>query len=168
MLQRLASALEISALWIEHGIDEPHVRDDTANRHAFNLLRLSLTTIGEVERLGGRVDFILKDGSVGTAVALPGVGVRAFGVRIEDASMSPVLVAGDVVVVDPDAELTPGCCALALVGGKAIVRRARFTSASDPSKIALVPENPDFPTSQVGKKLPGKVIGRVVQMIKSA
>lgn len=86
----------------------------------------------------------------------------AFALEIEDDSMvdpegSPSsLYQGDTIIIDPDRKVAPGAVVLALDNGSAVVRKLRMTARH---KYALIPLNPDHPSSEVAADNTKFVVG---------
>lgn len=70
---------------------------------------------------------------------------NSIALRIEDASMFPLLNPGDLVVCEKDVKPAPGKYVLAQIAPEAapVLRRYKQTSMTT---FDLVPENPDYPT----------------------
>jgi SOS-response transcriptional repressor LexA len=76
------------------------------------------------------------------------VGPRAFGLRIEGNSMEPDFRNGDVVIVDPDMEPSPGDFVASRFEDANTVTFRRYRQKIDGTAgliVELVPLNPDWP-----------------------
>lgn len=91
----------------------------------------------------------------------------AFGWRIDDSSMLPMLKVGDVVVIDPEKEPPPGKFVLAINGDQDVILRkyrALSTNARGDLVFELVPLNGDFPTFH-SERDELRIIGVAVQQV---
>ena len=102
------------------------------------------------------------------------VGERAFAVYVKGDSMSSTIAMsfddGDIIIIDPDAVIIPGCFVVAKVNGgdEATFNKFRLVSPAqtNPRVIDLVPLNPDYPTIHINAANPGIIIGRAIRLIK--
>jgi SOS-response transcriptional repressor LexA len=102
------------------------------------------------------------------AFAARGLGPNCFGVKLDDDSMSPRYLRGDIVIIDPDLEPVPGKCVLVAFDAqkRAIVRRYRPLSAKRSTLADLIAEQDDFPVERIGPGLKGTIVGRCVGVFR--
>lgn len=102
------------------------------------------------------------------------VGPNAFALYVKGDSMTSLtgisFEDGEVIVIDPDAPITPGCFVVARRDNEdeATFKKYRLSSIDQNGveNIDLVPLNPDHPTIHLNADNPGKIIGRVIRQIK--
>ena len=158
VVTQIANTLGVSVAWLTHGDDLPLERSSTVG-----LRRVPVLTLQQVASLGPRGRFI--DAASGEFVPVPDdAGPRSAGIRINDDAGHPVFQIGDIIIVDPDVAPVPGRYVLAIVGGVAMVRRYRPTSAAPKAPVELVAEHRDFPTVLLTPDN-GYIVGRVVKRI---
>jgi len=88
------------------------------------------------------------------------------GFLVQDDSMEPRIMSGDVVIIHKQDDCETGDVAVVLVSGDSYtIRRVEKMSEG----VLLVPDNPDyepaFYSSKKIKSLPVKVVGKVVELI---
>jgi len=93
----------------------------------------------------------------------------AFAVEITDSACSPKIDAGDIVIVEPMRSVEPGGFVAAYVDGikTGVIRKYRPKHAIDKDVFQLVSTNEDFPTIDVSRDNPGRILGRAVKVIKN-
>jgi len=95
---------------------------------------------------------------------------RTFSIEVEGHAMVDnagsihSLFPGDVAIIDPEAEIYPGCIALAEIGNEFCLRKVQIRKPGKPGKrplqVALVPLNSDHHTEIVdGSAIVGVMIG---------
>lgn len=163
IMGKLASAVGVTTLWLQHGLDVRHDSTDTN----LGVQRLPIVRLGEVAAVGLSQALTTALASGRTVPAINHMGPRVYAVLIEDDSNAPVLRPGDYVLCDPDAPPIPGKFVVASVGTQALLRRYRETTvgASGKPTIELCPENPNFPT--VGGKAKVVILGRVTHHVRA-
>ncbi len=100
-------------------------------------------------------------------IAVPGVDAKAFAIKVTDAGMVPKFELGDTVVVDPAAEITPGCYVLARIKSPdaVVIRRFRATHPGDTIRGVLVAENRDYPDITIASEADGWIIARAIKRL---
>jgi len=92
-----------------------------------------------IEAFDGSLEYILTDSELSE---------HSFGLRIEGDSMEPDFKDGDVIIVDPEVEPTPGEFVVAKNGGnQATFKKYRptYTDMQGCQHFELVPLNDDYP-----------------------
>lgn len=95
-----------------------------------------------------------------------GVGTGAIATEIIDESGAPDFPRGTAVVIDPDAELTPGCFVLAMVDGEEEAKIGRYalrTAENGERLVEVTAINPHYPSFIISRERPGRILGRVVR-----
>lgn len=92
-------------------------------------------------------------------------GVRVFALAIEDESMSPEFAPGDHVIVDPDVTPQAGDFVVARSADDdaPALRLYRALERHDGEAAELVPLNAAWPTRQIDRRQPGRVVGTMVE-----
>lgn len=91
---------------------------------------------------------------------------QAFGVEVKDDSALPEIKSGEMLVVDPAADVLCGKLVLAVIerDKAAVIGRYRKRDAEGHDDcFAIEPINPDYPRVVINDGNPGFVVGRVVQ-----
>jgi len=135
-----------------------------------DIKKIPLITMKDLEKQILALNLIKFLQSVEAAVAVNArVGSDAFGVVIEDDSMSPNVNSGDVVICDPHADILPGNLIFAKIGGadRVVFRKLR-PQTSNPSKgpAELIALNEDYPNLSIGARQVRFIIGRGVRHIR--
>lgn len=110
-----------------------------------------------------------QDGSGGYICVEPTLklGPDAFALEIRGRSMLPQFSPGDVVVIDPAVEPTPGDFIVAKLEdqGKATFKkyRPKKRGPHGMQEFELLPLNPDWPVQTVGPDNHGRVVGTMVE-----
>lgn len=92
-----------------------------------------------IEAFDGSLEYVLTDSEISE---------YSFGLRIEGDSMEPDFKDGDVIIVDPEVEPTPGEFVVAKNGGnQATFKKYRptYTDLNGCQHFELVPLNDDYP-----------------------
>lgn len=166
VMKKLADAFGVEPIWLEHGIDVPKATSQDIGAY-YSLHIIKVLSVGDIERARGRIDVASQAAEDAESVSVPNGGPRTFGIKVPDDSMAPLISHGDIVIVDPDKPALPGKIVLVLMGSESdrvLIRRFRALTGNGDAELR--PENADFPTERIGKKKPGRVIGRVVNVIK--
>lgn len=91
---------------------------------------------------------------------------RGFGLRIEDESMSPTFLPGDIVIIDREVIPRPGDFVAAKLKEKPEIVFARYRprglDARGKMVIELAPENDDYPVATINRAHPGIIIGTML------
>ncbi len=97
---------------------------------------------------------------------------EGFAVAIEDQSMSPQLVPGDVAIVDRGKPVEQGDVVLAVLFGRdgnqtvSLVRQISFLIRTSTLPMILAPISPDWPIHRVDQSDDASVIGPIVGLIR--
>ena len=109
-----------------------------------------------IEAFDGSLEYILTDHDVSDF---------AFALRIEGDSMEPDFKAGDVIIVDPEVEPTPGEFVVARNGGTQATFKKYRPTYTDPlgcQHFELVPLNDDYPVINSDHQ-PMTIIGVMIE-----
>lgn len=92
-------------------------------------------------------------------------GGRVFALAIEDESMSPEFTPGDHVIVDPDVIPQAGDFVVARSADDdaPALRLYRALERHDGETAELVPLNAAWPTRQIDRRQPGRLVGTMVE-----
>lgn len=166
-MEKLACALGTTSAWLSHGIDATAGIPSNVVSNA-TITFVKVVTMRDVASTGGDVAAVA--GLPEKTVALATVSEKSFGVLIEDNAMSPLINPGDVAIIDPTQPPIPGKYVLALLGSRqplrAVVRRYRPADADQTADLSLLAENSDFPIERISSDRPGRIVGRVMHIIK--
>jgi SOS-response transcriptional repressor LexA len=92
---------------------------------------------------------------------------KAFALEIRGTSMEPEFRAGDRVIVDPNVPPVPGDYVVAKLAedGEATFKKYRPgpVVGGQPTRIELVPLNPDWPVMAIDKRHPGRILATMVE-----
>jgi SOS-response transcriptional repressor LexA len=93
------------------------------------------------------------------------IGVRAFALAVEDESMSPEFVPGDHVIVDPDVipQIGDFVVARSADDDAPALRLYRALERHDGETAELVPLNAAWPTRQLDRRQPGRLVGTMIE-----
>jgi SOS-response transcriptional repressor LexA len=97
------------------------------------------------------------------------VAESCYGVELVDDRSGPEFARGDVVIVDPDAEVDTGRVVVAVMldEQRAYVGRYSPMEHGDTKRFVLTLSNKDHPAIRVdGRKQKGFVVGRVIKHIR--
>ena len=96
------------------------------------------------------------------------LGKNAFALKMKDDSMDPELKRNDILIVDPDHELSPGGFVVAKLkdNNEVIVRRYRQLSVVN-SECELLPVNMAWAGVHIDNRDGSKIIGSVINLIRS-
>lgn len=87
---------------------------------------------------------------------------QSFAIRVEEQAMTPAILRGDVVIIDPSLAPQPGDCVLAMQQQNALLRTWRQRgSEEDVAQFELAPVNINFPdlhSSRDSLKLAGTLV----------
>lgn len=86
---------------------------------------------------------------------------QGFAIRITDASMAPEFTVGDIVIIDPAAQVRPGDCVLAEVAGQAGAVFREYRQRDGGAELSA--QNPVFSSYRIGGSAGGAVIGPMVE-----
>lgn len=86
---------------------------------------------------------------------------QSFATESADSGFAPEIRAGDIVFVDPEAAIDPGCVVLAHTRRKGLVVRKYRPQTEDGRQFQLVALNPDYPLITIETPDDGRIIGRV-------
>lgn len=96
---------------------------------------------------------------------------EAFALSVEGSSMEPEFREGDIIVIDPNTQPTPGDYVIAKLFSEEMATfkkyRPRGRDSENTEIIELVPLNEDWPTITINKQNPGFIIGKVVCHIRN-
>jgi len=99
------------------------------------------------------------------------VSTRSFALEVKGDSMAPDFVPGDVIIVDPEIEPTPGCLVIAKLTGEESATFKKYRPRGRDKKghliIELTPRNEDWPTIVMDAANPGEIVGVVVEVHKN-
>jgi SOS-response transcriptional repressor LexA len=94
------------------------------------------------------------------------LSTSCFALRVVGDVGTPVFEEGEMVVCDPDQEITPGCWVVAVLDDeeRAVIAKWKPAVHGDKKNFTLTVGNPDYPPIVVGSKgVRAHVIARVVQ-----
>ncbi len=96
------------------------------------------------------------------------LGANAFALKMKDDSMDPELKRNDILLIDPDQELSPGGFVVAKLkdNSEVIVRRYRQLSVVN-SECELLPVNIAWAGVHIDNQDGSKIIGSVINLIRS-
>ena len=109
-----------------------------------------------IEAFDGDFEYILTDLDL---------SVHSFALRIEGDSMEPDFKAGDVIIVDPELEPSPGEFVVAKNGGQEATfkkYRPTYTDMQGVQHFELVPLNDDYPVINCDTQ-PVEIIGVMIE-----
>lgn len=161
-MERLASAVGVSKLWLLFGADGEH----TITSRAATTRRIPFVELSKVGVMGA-VGAIDPGTSAVTAPAdTPDTTIST---RVEDWSMAPEFRPGDLLLIDTAAQEAPGRYVLALLkpSAEAVIRRYRVTRRESGGRemADLAPANTDFPTIPVDESV--RIVGVVTHHIRA-
>lgn len=167
---RVAEALGITLDWLMYGREPKHpyyldadeiseLSRETGNREQRPHRAINIypeVTINE----GGSADLPSPVGQlILDEYSAPHIGPNAFAVPVSGEAMLPDFKPDDLVVIDPDAEPSPGKYVYAVVEGQSVLRKYREKSKDI---IELAPLNDDYPTLTIHGDNDGKILGKAV------
>ena len=140
-LPELAKALKCDADWLMNGgAFMPMVEVNSRRVPLISYVQAgALAEKNPIEAFDGSLEYILTDLDVSQ---------HTFALRIEGDSMEPDFKAGDVIIVDPEVEPTPGEFVVAKNGGTQATFKKYRPTWVDPlgcQHFELVPLNDDYP-----------------------
>jgi transcriptional regulator with XRE-family HTH domain len=93
------------------------------------------------------------------------IGAHTFATQIEDNSMSPEFLPGDLVIADPDIEPNPGQYVLSHIksSGKNILRKYRQSESQDLSHYELTALNPDWGSNYITNREEAQMLATVIE-----
>ncbi|WP_288655320.1 MULTISPECIES: helix-turn-helix domain-containing protein [Pantoea] len=159
-LLRLAELLQCPAAWLFDGEGEPFaVVSSHSSVRAVPLLTLQQVTgwLDETRlQLQREADrFLYCDSAVSDS---------AVAVQLDDRSMQPAFLPGDLLIFEPQRPAAPGEVVLALYAGQALVRTLRVRSPSQNEEHFLLrPVNEDYPVLSTDKH-EVQIIGVLAEM----
>lgn len=178
-LVKAASQLNVREEWITHGIEPMRAVDlnisSLKHTHSAGLVSVTISArqipiLDYVQ--AGHPKEVMNEGNDFEPIGIDErlaqeLGPYAFGLIVEGMSMAPEILPGDIVVIDPDVEPTPGDVVVAELDGesKACLKkyRPRGNDENGYPIIELVPYNDDYPTITISAKNPGRIIGTVME-----
>lgn len=161
-LEGLAQVLDVRLEWLAIGKGAKRAGDAAAplseNQRAAPLLSWETSTAWP-ERANP------PGGAHPPLVTRAETGVRVFALAIEDESMSPEFAPGDHVIVDPDVAPQAGdfVVARSADGDAPALRLYRALERLGGEAAELVPLNAAWPTRQIDRRQPGRIVGTMVE-----
>lgn len=159
-LADICSILERESSWLLTGQGEL-----TNNEYSIRAGEVIIYKLKEISEYP-----IVKDHSLArqTTIAYFDASDSSFAIYIEDSSMHPEFIEGDVVIIDPEVSPLPGdrVCALVEGYGDAVFRSYKSSGIKDPSNVqanifTLLPLNKNWAPIDVNGN--GKIIGVMVE-----
>lgn len=165
-LASLAKTLDVTELWLEHGVD---FSDAGIPQRNVTLRRFSVISLSELSPLrpsDNLAAFLAKHGLETVPLPDVDVGPNAVVVRLDDNSMGEKFAEGTLVLCDPDQPALPGKYVVAVShkAKRAVFRRYKSLAAGN-GKGELVAENRDFPRLKLTSKKDGFIVGRAIMVI---
>lgn len=161
-LERLAHALGMTPLKLEHGVDLQE--QGTQQPLHIGLRTIPIIPLSDLSSLSadGDISPLIRAGGYPT-MSIPDVGPRAMALRLDDGSMADKFPEGLLIVCDPDAPPVPGKYVVAVSHklGRAVFRRYKLLDVGS-GKAELLAENAHFPKLTMASKKDGFIVGRVV------
>jgi len=154
----IAKALNCDASWLMNG-GAFMPMGEVSNRRIPLISYIQAGALAEknpIEAFDGDMEYILTDLDVSDFT---------FALRIEGDSMEPDFKAGDVIIVDPEIEPTPGEFVVAKNGGQQATfkkYRPTYTDKKGCQHFELVPLNDDYPVISSDQQ-PLTIIGVMIE-----
>lgn len=154
----IAKALQCDPAWLMNGGAFKSIREVSSRRVPL-ISYVQAGALAEkppIEAFDGSFEYILTDSELSEF---------SFGLRIEGDSMEPDFKDGDVIIVDPEIEPTPGEFVVAKNGGnQATFKKYRptYTDMGGCQHFELVPLNDDYPVIDSDQQ-PLTIIGVMVE-----
>lgn len=154
----IAKALRCDADWLMNGGAFMAIAD-------VNSRKVPLISYVQAGALAEKNPIQAFDGSLEYVLTDLDLSEFSFALRIEGDSMEPDFKAGDVIIVDPEIEPTPGEFVVAKNGGnEATFKKYRptYTDMNGRQHFELVPLNDDYPVINSDNQ-PLKIIGVMIE-----
>lgn len=169
--------LRVSPAWLLTGENPPSWLNSNTLRGGTTQTVTVMRTFPKVKLVDvAKPDFTIKTYRSQSGVQLVTVGLGegisddAFVCEIEDESNAPDFRPGEEIVVDPNAERTPGDFVLVRIEqfDRAVFGRyrPRGLDKAGVERFELKPMNEDYPTETIDGLNPGAVVGKIVRHIR--
>lgn len=154
VVQRLARAVQTSEPALRYG-DAPT---------AIPLRRVPLLDMRKLAALKVNQDPMSVWDGVSYATVPVHMPDGAFAIALVDNSGEPEFMERDLIICDPGAEVLPGKYVVAVTTDGAVPLFGRFRPLAhgDRRNFKILPRNEDYPEVEVGTKIKGFVIARVI------
>lgn len=170
-LADFAAAVDVDANWLLRGI-QLRTGDGNVARPPQGSAVSLLTSEQAIWNASGKLDLA----SFANRVYTPFVSSsQAFALEASDASMSPELRRGDIVIVDPDQPVAPGALVaavvkkadVALAEPTVVIRRVHFKSAAMAgAPLDLIPTAVGWPRLSIRKSHHVALLGTVAAVLR--
>ena len=163
-MPKLAEALGVNLRWLAWGEGPKRAIDGAPESFTSSSQPIPLLALSDAGKLQSAEELANPRLGEEADVSL-GVGPRTFVVRVEDRSMAPLFLEGDMLLVDPDEPIEPGHYVVAVLRAEelALIRRWR-PKARHGRSGTLIAEHQDFPDVDLDEPQ-GFILGRVVKRL---